>query len=67
MTGPGFYNIDASFFKNTPITERLKLRLEGQVFNLFNHKNFGLPNNAGVINAGVGTPRVLQLQGKLEF
>ena len=67
MTGPGFYNIDASFFKNTPITERLKLRLEGQVFNLFNHKNFGLPNNAGVINGGVGTPRVLQLQGKLEF
>ena len=67
MTGPGFYNLDTSFFKNTPITERVKLRLEAQVFNLFNHKNWDKPNNAGVINAGIGTPRVLQLQGRLEF
>ena len=67
MTGPGFYNIDASFFKNTAITERLKLRLEAQIFNLLNHKNFGQPNNSGVINAGVGTPRVVQFQGRLEF
>lgn len=67
MTGPGFYNIDASFYKLTPITERVRLRIEAQIFNLLNHKNFGLPNNAGVINAGVGTPRIVQFQGRIEF
>ena len=67
MTGPGFYNIDSSFFKITPITERFKLRLEAQIFNLLNHKNFAQPNNAGVINAGVGLPRIVQFQGRIDF
>ena len=67
MSGPNFYNVDASFYKITPITERFKLRIEAQIFNLLNHKNFGLPNNAGIINGGVGLPRVVQFQGKLEF
>ena len=67
MTGPGFYNIDSSFYKITPITERVKLRLEAQIFNLVNHKNFGLPNAAGVINAGVGVPRTVQFQGRIDF
>lgn len=67
MTGPGFYNVDTSFYKVTPITERIKLRLEAQIFNLLNHKNLGLPNNAGVITAGVGTPRIVQFQGRIDF
>ena len=67
MSGPGFNNIDASFFKNTPITERLLFRFEAQIFNLINHKNFGLPNTSGVINAGQGTARLVQFQGRLEF
>jgi hypothetical protein len=72
MRGPGFYNIDASFFKITPITERVKFRLEAQIFNLLNHKNFGQPNNLGVINTGVvgpavGLSRLVQFQGKIEF
>ena len=67
MTGPGFYNLDTSFYKITPITERIRFRLEAQVFNLLNHKNFGLPNNQGVINSGTGTPRLLQIQAKIEF
>lgn len=67
MTGPGFNNIDASFYKVTPITERVKVRIEAQIFNLINHKNFGLPNNSGVITSGVGTARLAQFQGKLEF
>ncbi|WP_321475577.1 TonB-dependent receptor [uncultured Paludibaculum sp.] len=68
MTGPGFYNIDASFYKITPITERLKLRIEGQVFNLLNHKNFNLPNlTSGVVTSGLGSARLAQFQAKLEF
>ncbi len=75
MTGPGFYDVDASLYKYTAITERVRLRLEAQVFNLLNHKNFGQPNNQGVINTGVtgapGTtgapPRTLQIQAKIQF
>ncbi|MGI8992610.1 MAG: TonB-dependent receptor [Bryobacteraceae bacterium] len=67
MTGPGFYNIDSSFYKVTPITERFSLRLEAQIFNLINHKNFGMPNNAGVINSGVGPSRLVQFQGRIDF
>jgi outer membrane receptor protein involved in Fe transport len=67
MTGPGFYNIDASFYKITTIAEHVKFRLEGQIFNLLNHKNFALPNNSGVITGSVGTARLAQIQGKLEF
>ena len=69
MTGPGFYDIDASFYKLTPITEKVRLRIEAQIFNLLNHKNFGLPNNQGVINAGIaGAPaRTIQFQGKIQF
>lgn len=67
MTGPGFYNVDASFYKNTRIYERLNLRIEAQIFNLLNHKNFGQPNNQGIINNGVGTPRLVQFQGRIDF
>jgi hypothetical protein len=67
MPGPGFYNVDASFYKITPITERVRLRIEAQIFNLLNHKNFGQPNNAGIINAGVGLPRIAQFQARIEF
>ncbi len=67
LTGPGFYNVDTSFFKTTTISERFRFRLEAQIFNLLNHKNFGLPNTAGIINSGVGLPRLVQFQGRLEF
>jgi hypothetical protein len=32
------------------LTERVKLRFEGQFFNVFNHPNFGLPS---VVQAGI--------------
>lgn len=68
MTGPGFSNADASFYKITQLKERFRLRLEAQVFNLLNHKNFGMPNlTSGVITSGTGGPRVAQFQAKLEF
>lgn len=67
MTGPGFYNVDASFFKVTDIAERFRLRIEAQIFNLLNHKNFDLPNTAGIINTGIGLPRLVQFQARFEF
>ena len=34
----------------SPLTERVKLRLEAQFFNVFNHPNFGLPS---MVPAGI--------------
>ena len=67
MSGPGFYNLDSSFWKVTRITEQVSFRIEAQIFNLMNHKNFGLPNTAGVINGGVGTARLAQFQARIDF
>jgi hypothetical protein len=74
MTGPGFSNADGSLYKLTPIGEHIKFDLEMQVFNVFNHTNLTVPRTgsgfiqpAGKINTGVGTPRLLQFQGKITF
>ena len=41
--GPHFRQFDFSIFKNTAITERLKLELRFEAYNLFNHPNFASP------------------------
>ena len=43
--GPNFFWSDFYLSKIFALTERLKLRIEGQFFNVFNHPNFGLPSN----------------------
>src|SRR6185369_12634565 len=45
LDGPGFQNVNASLVKNTSLTERLSLQFRAEVFNLFNHPNFNLPDN----------------------
>jgi hypothetical protein len=40
FTGPGFGDVDLSFIKNIPVTERVKIQLRADVFNLFNRINF---------------------------
>jgi outer membrane receptor protein involved in Fe transport len=67
LTGPHFYNMDGSVYKITPITEHVFFNLELQVFNVFNHYSLGLPNELGVISSALGTPRLLQFQGKITF
>ncbi len=44
LRGPEFFWSDLYLTKSFPLTERVKLRLEGQFFNVFNHPNFGLPS-----------------------
>jgi len=46
LRGPNFVWSDFYITKWFPITERVKLRFDTQVFNLFNHPNFALPTNA---------------------
>ena len=44
LRGPQFLWSDFYLTKWFPLGERVKLRLEGQFFNVFNHPNFGLPS-----------------------
>ena len=39
FTGPGFGDVDLSFIKNVPITERIRVQLRADFFNLFNRIN----------------------------
>jgi Carboxypeptidase regulatory-like domain len=45
LDGPGYQNVNFSLVKNTTLTERLNLQFRTEVFNLFNHPNFNLPDN----------------------
>ena len=82
FTGPGFADVDLSVIKNISITERLKLQLRAEMFNVFNRKN--LASGAGSVGGngylydtigdfngapglGPGEPFNMQLVGKIVF
>jgi len=48
--GPGFGSVDFSVIKNIPITERVKIQLRADMFNLFNRIN--LASGVGSVSAG---------------
>jgi hypothetical protein len=50
ILGPAFNNTDVSVIKNTSIGDRLRVQFRAEVFDVFNHANFGRPGNT------VGTP-----------
>ena len=75
LRAPGVENVDASFFKSFTLIERLNLQTRFEAFNLFNHTNFGFPNNfvpqsAALPNPSFGTigsaapGRILQIAAK---
>jgi hypothetical protein len=45
LQGPDFVNTDFSLVKNTKITEKFNLEFRTELFDIFNHPNFGNPNN----------------------
>jgi hypothetical protein len=51
IIGPGFANTDFSVLKNTKITEALRVQFRAEVFDIFNHANFGQPNRIATIAA----------------
>ncbi len=65
LRGPDFLWSDFYLTKWFPLTEHLKLRFEGQFFNVFNHANFGLPS---VVQAGIpGNPSTQSGFGALTY
>jgi hypothetical protein len=65
LRGPDFVWSDLYLTKRFRLSERVKLRVDGQFFNVFNHPNFGLPN---VVNAGIpGKPSTQTGFGALSY
>jgi hypothetical protein len=65
LRGPDFLWSDFYLTKSFPLSERVRLRLEGQFFNIFNHPNFALPN---MVQAGVpGNPSTQSGFGALTY
>ena len=50
LRGPSFVWNDFYLTKWFPVTEHMKMRLDAQFFNVFNHPNFGLPS---IVLAGI--------------
>jgi len=73
MSGPGFFNVDASLFKIFNFTERMKMEIRGEAFSVTNTPQFQRPqtdisnSNFGYITAVDGGARGMQLGAKLSF
>ncbi len=72
LIGPGVQNWDLAFIKRTTIHDRVTAEFRGEMFNAFNHTNFGIPGSvigtstAGIISSSSG-PRDIQLALKVVF
>jgi hypothetical protein len=65
LRGPNFFWNDFYLTKWFSVTERVKLRVEAQIFNVFNHPNFGLPS---MVLAGIpGKPSTQTGFGALTY
>ena len=69
-----FANVDFSLFKNIPVTDRINVQFRGEIFNLFNHANFGAPVSditsasfGQIINTLPNSERKIQLGLRLWF
>jgi hypothetical protein len=72
LRGPKFVSTDLSLMKNFPIGGGAQFQFRAELFNVFNHVNYGNPN--GVFNStsfgrisSAGSMRQVQLGGKILF
>jgi hypothetical protein len=72
----GLQNVDFGIFKRTRITERVNVDFRTEIFNTFNHPNWGPPGTSynpdpnssfGKVTSIVGLPRVIQFGLKVNF
>lgn len=50
--GPGFWNVDLGLYKSINITEKYKLQLRGEFFNVFNHPSLAINGATTDVEAG---------------
>jgi len=70
LRAPGYVDQDLTLAKWFALTEKLRLQFGVQMFNAFNHPNFGIPNaSVGSPNMGLssGTQGARQMQGVLKL
>ena len=74
FTGPGYARVDASFLKNFPITENIRLEFGMQFFNLFNSADYVVPSNdvrngdfGSFVYTGAQPARVVQYRFRVVF
>ena len=79
ITGPGFFNTDLSIIKNARLGSSASLQLRVDVFDLFNHPNFGPPGNivgsptfakitrTRLPTGEAGSSRQIQLAARMSF
>ena len=73
VDAPGLVNIDLLLAKQFRFTEKLRLNVRGELFNLLNHFNPGQPNSTvgnpaiGRITSAQNGPRVAQISLRLMF
>ena len=79
FVGPGYWAVDTSIFKNFQLSDRFRLQIRTEAFNVFNRTNFQLGGGAGPVNnnqwnrsnfgqaGGTFNPRQLQFGLKLSF
>jgi hypothetical protein len=72
MRGPGLANFDFMFAKNFSVNDRRSVQFRAELFNAFNHPNFGPPNIARdssgfgqILSAASG--RIIQFGAKFYF
>ena len=73
LRGAGINNFDFTLFKNTAITEKVKLQFRAEVFNLTNRVQFGYPGQTlgnadfGVVSSQLNNARLIQMALRLTF
>lgn len=73
LIGPGRTNFDMSLFKSFPVRDEMLFQFRVEAFNIFNHPQFGYPNQTigsaqvGQVTSIVGTPRNLQASLRFQF
>jgi hypothetical protein len=74
IRGPGINNFDFALYKDTAITERTKIQLRFEAYNIFNHTQFDPDGvHTDVTGASFGAitaaenPRLMQIAGKFIF
>jgi hypothetical protein len=72
--GPGYFDVDLALTRHFRLREKRAIVFRGEVYNVLNRTNFGLPNanladlsQFGRITSTVGTPRKLQVALRFEF